>query len=309
MRHFNRLVHILTEFRGRIDRQAFWIGLLVIAAAYLFSPFRPPSVDGLAGAPTIGSELWNYAWLIPLAAVVVKRVNDIGWPSWLGYAFAAIVGLSFIPWSIGVLPMRPEAMSAAASSGIKALLLVEFLGFSACAFVPGNWRPSRYGEQAFLRAAGVESEPSARQGTPAKTSAKLIWGLFIGSVVSLGLSAVVGCVIALLRRRELEGTPFESHARTAIKVFTYSLFAAMIVGGVCMPMLMKILLFANPACQRRSDFPSACRSNIPSLQTARRPPRAGAFLLSGVVFLRPCGQSAAASAFGLRDRRFDWLSL
>ncbi len=61
-------------------------------------------------------------------------------------------------------------------------------------------------------------------------------------------------------------------------------------------------------CQRRSDFPSSGRSNIPSLQTARRPPRAGAFLLSGAVFLRPNRQSAARSVFALRARRLDWLS-
>lgn len=252
VRHIHHLTRILTEFRGRIDRQAFFIGILVVAAAYLFSPFRPPSVDGLAGPPTIMSELWNYAWLIPLAAVVVKRVNDIGWPCWLGYAYAAIVGLSFIPWSIGVLPMRPEETPAVASSAIKALLLVELLGFAACAFVPGDWRPSRYGEQAFLRAAGVESKPSARQGTPARASAKLIWGLYIGSLASFGLSAVVGCVIALLRRKELEGTPYESHARTAMKVFTYSLFTALIVGGVGAPLLMKMAL-GNPAATHAVD--------------------------------------------------------
>jgi hypothetical protein len=94
--------------------------------------------------------------------------------------------------------MRPETMSAAVSFGIKAFLLVELLGFGACAFVPGNWRPGRFGEQSLLRAAGVASAPSGSQETSGRTSTKLIWGLFIGSVVSFGLSAVVGFVIALL---------------------------------------------------------------------------------------------------------------
>ena len=131
MHYVNRLGNILFGFRGSIDRQAFWIGILVVTMAYLFSPFRPPAVDGFAAPPTILSELWDYAWLIPLAAVTVKRVNDIGWPSWLGYGYAAIVGLSFIPWSIGVLPMRPEATTAATSLAINALLLTEVLGFCA----------------------------------------------------------------------------------------------------------------------------------------------------------------------------------
>jgi uncharacterized membrane protein YhaH (DUF805 family) len=209
-------------------------------------------VDGFAGAPTLASELWSYLWLLPLAAVLVKRANDIGWPSWLGYAFAAFVGLSFIPWSLGILPARPGEMTPIGSLALNAYLLLWLAGFLAFAFVPGNWRPGRYAEQAFLRKAGVAAEAPARQTMPARNSAKLIWALFIGSVVSFGLSAVVGCVVALLRRKELEGTPYESHARAAIKVFTYSLFAALIV-GVGMPALAMIPLFAGPATTHAVD--------------------------------------------------------
>ena len=146
MRYIERVKDILFGFRGTLDRQAFCIGSLIVATAYLASPFAPPTVDGYAGAPTPASELWTYGLLLPLAAVAVKRVNDIGWPSWLGFAYAAIVGLSFIPWSIGVLPVRPETMSAVTSNGVKALLLVIVLGFAALAVVPGNWRPRRFGE-------------------------------------------------------------------------------------------------------------------------------------------------------------------
>jgi uncharacterized membrane protein YhaH (DUF805 family) len=168
MRHINRLLHILTDFRGGIDRQAFWIGILVVAAAYLLSPFRPPSVDGFAGAPTIASEVWSYLWLMPLAAVVVKRVNDIGWPSWLGYAFVAVVGLSFIPWSIGLLPARPGEMTPIGTLALNAYLLLWLVAFLALVFVPGNWRPGRYAEQAFLRRAGVAvtAEPPVKQRPP-----------------------------------------------------------------------------------------------------------------------------------------------
>ena len=40
----------------------------------------------------------------------------------------------------------------------------------------------------------------------------------------------------------------------------------------------------SPGCQRRSNFPSASRSNNPSVLNARRPPRAGAFLRSSIIF-------------------------
>lgn len=252
MLYINRLGNILLGFRGSINRQAFWISFLVIAMAYMFSPFRPPTVDGYAGALTIASELWNYGWLIPLAAVAVKRVNDIGWPIWLGYAYAAIVGLSFIPWSIGVLPMPPESMSPAISYGISALLLVELVGFTAFAFVPANWRPRRYAEQALPRAAGVAVQPSARQETFPKSSAMLIWGLFISSIITLGLGALAGCIVALVRRRQLAGTPFASHATTAIKVFTYSTFTLLIV-AIGVGELMKLPTFASLVADHTFD--------------------------------------------------------
>lgn len=70
--------------------------------------------------------------------------------------------------------------------------------------------------------------------------------------MTFGLGAVAGRVVALLRRRELEGTPFESHARAAIKVFTYSLFAAVIV-GVGVPALAMLPLFASPAMTHAVD--------------------------------------------------------
>ena len=251
MRHLNRLGNILFGFRGSIDRQAYWIGILIIVMAYLFSPFRPPTVNGFAGTPTIASELWDYGWLVPLAAVTVKRVNDIGWPRWLGYAYATIVGLSFIPWSIGVLPMRPEAMSAVGTSSVKVLLLVELVGFAACAFVPGNWRPSRYAEQAFLRTAGVEPEPAAGEA-PARSSAMLIWGLFMSSIITFGLGPLVGCIIALLRRRQLVGTPFASHATTAIKVLTYTVYALLVI-AIGVGELMKMPAFASLVADHTFD--------------------------------------------------------
>ena len=58
-------------------------------------------------------------------------------------------------------------------------------------------------------------------------------------------------------------------------------------------------------CQRRSNFLSAGRSNIPSVLNARRPPRAGAFLRSRHFSAASPGGS---SGLARRPRRLDSLS-
>ena len=75
----------------------------------------------------------------------------------------------------------------------------------------------------------------------------------------------------------------------------------MIAGSVEEPPKLLYRTLAPPpgeACQRRSNFPSAGRSNIPSVLNARRPPRAGAFLRLRVTFgwRRRVGCRASAGA-------------
>jgi uncharacterized membrane protein YhaH (DUF805 family) len=111
--------------------------MVIVAIAYMFSPFKPPNVGDLAGPPSLLSQLWDYLWLIPLAAINVKRVRDIGWPVWLGYIYPAAVGLSFLPWSIGWLPARD--LSDSASAAIQIYLLASAAWILICVFAgPGK---------------------------------------------------------------------------------------------------------------------------------------------------------------------------
>lgn len=59
-------------------------------------------------------------------------------------------------------------------------------------------------------------------------------------------------------------------------------------------------------CQRRSDFPSAGRSNIPSLSNARRPPRAGGPSCVLVLFF-PASSVGGSVSFGLSSSAFGLL--
>jgi len=66
----------------------------------------------------------------------------------------------------------------------------------------------------------------------------LVYGLFLFSIVTHGLTALVGVVIAYVKRSDARGTVFESHFSNAITVFWVSVFfwlltvTAMIAGFI-----------------------------------------------------------------------------
>ena len=63
-----------------------------------------------------------------------------------------------------------------------------------------------------------------------RTYALVVWGLYASSVM-FGVTALVGFVIALIKRNDLSGTPYESHMRKAIQLFVVS-FLLGIVGAL-----------------------------------------------------------------------------
>lgn len=74
-------------------------------------------------------------------------------------------------------------------------------------------------------------ETSTTQPDP-KTWALIVWGLYIlGSVT--GILAVVGVILAYVKRGDLIGTPYESHLTSAIRTFWIALIAG-VIGVVLM---------------------------------------------------------------------------
>ncbi len=69
----------------------------------------------------------------------------------------------------------------------------------------------------------------ASSATDIRTLAIIVYGLYIGAVVTGGASGLVGIVLAYVKRGDAKGTPFESHFENAIQVFWIWL-AAFIVG-------------------------------------------------------------------------------
>jgi uncharacterized membrane protein len=64
-----------------------------------------------------------------------------------------------------------------------------------------------------------------------------IWGLYLASFVTVGITALIGLIIAYVKKPELSSTPFGSHMTSAIRTFWISL-----VGGVIGMILSVIMI-------------------------------------------------------------------
>jgi uncharacterized membrane protein len=69
-----------------------------------------------------------------------------------------------------------------------------------------------------------------------KTWAMIVWGLYIAAFFT-GITAIIGVIIAYVKRSELAGTPFESHMTSAIRTFWISL-----IGYIISIVLMVVLI-------------------------------------------------------------------
>jgi uncharacterized membrane protein len=68
-------------------------------------------------------------------------------------------------------------------------------------------------------------------GLSAKKWAIIIWGLYLAAYALSPLVAVVGLCLAYVKRADLAGTPYESHATSAIRTFWISLLSG-VIGAV-----------------------------------------------------------------------------
>lgn len=81
------------------------------------------------------------------------------------------------------------------------------------------------------------SMQTTESGTEPKTWALIVWGLYIASYFTGGITLIVGVVIAYVKRDELAGTPFESHMTSAIRTFWIS-----VIGYLLSAVLMLVLI-------------------------------------------------------------------
>lgn len=79
------------------------------------------------------------------------------------------------------------------------------------------------------------SVQGSSEGTSPKTWAIIVWVLYLLSGIT-GISAIVGLIIAYVKRGELAGTPFESHMTYAIRTFWLGLLG--VVVGIVLAFVM-----------------------------------------------------------------------
>jgi len=78
-------LYLLNSFHGRIARQTFWIGMLVVVVANFLACYVAEQIGG-----DRASAIVDLAFTYPEFAVAVKRVHDRNMPVWLlGVFFAA----------------------------------------------------------------------------------------------------------------------------------------------------------------------------------------------------------------------------
>jgi uncharacterized membrane protein len=74
----------------------------------------------------------------------------------------------------------------------------------------------------------AETNAQANARTNARTWAATVWALYLGSLFTFALTAIAGLIIAYVKRRDLAGTPYESHITSAIRTFWISLGVSII---------------------------------------------------------------------------------
>jgi len=135
-------VDLFTGFHGRISRQPFWIGVLVLVVVESICQMAAHRLEG----DRLGAIV-DLAFSYPELAVTLKRAHDRNLPTWwVAVLFAGSVLLDFLavtgvstelgdlnnPNWIGVVTTVPL--------GVLSLLLLVDLGFQ-----PGTKGPNRFG--------------------------------------------------------------------------------------------------------------------------------------------------------------------
>ena len=94
---------------------------------------------------------------------------------------------------------------------------------------PYHWPPSIVvGEAVRIDDAIRVQEEKNVQG---RTWAIVVWALYIASFFTVGITALIGLIIAYVKRNDLNSTPFGSHLTSAIRTFWISLIG-IVIGGV-----------------------------------------------------------------------------
>jgi uncharacterized membrane protein YhaH (DUF805 family) len=131
--------YLYNGFHGRIGRQTFWIGVIVLAAIELVFHFVAEQIQGERL-----SAIVDLAFTYPEFAVTLKRAHDRELPVWLLFIFFGANALLDLLTVLGIAGTdeTPSMVSLAivVPYGVFALALLVELGFRR-----GTVGPNQYG--------------------------------------------------------------------------------------------------------------------------------------------------------------------
>lgn len=127
----------MTDFAGRSRRTEFWIFALAILLGQLIVDYGDAATGSAAmiGRLRVGGALFMLAALLPMAAVSVRRMHDIGRSGWW---MAAL----FLPYAIWIATPNDTTLNSAA----LLVFAVAALGLLVLLVQPGVSGANRYGE-------------------------------------------------------------------------------------------------------------------------------------------------------------------
>jgi len=156
-------IYLFTSFSGRINRAKWWIGMIVlwviaIGSSFLLNPgllaamtnpeqyANDPEALTELGRPTLAMIIAGVVLTILMLAVIIKRLHDRNWPSWVGL----LVSVLYLGATVASYFMLYTAESmVTAQSSILPLSAVQFAVFLFLlidnGMLKGTVGPNQYG--------------------------------------------------------------------------------------------------------------------------------------------------------------------
>ena len=143
------LLHFFLSPHGRISRQAFWLGLVVLFAltvpvSLLIDPTAFERGTQVNKVPSPADTLWSLAVTWPSTAISLKRFNDRDRPQWIGYLLGALMALLVAANAFGLL-LDPDTMLIPEKLLFSFMLMFFMWSLIDNGCYKGTAGPNRYG--------------------------------------------------------------------------------------------------------------------------------------------------------------------
>jgi uncharacterized membrane protein YhaH (DUF805 family) len=130
-------------FTGLIPRSAYWFGFATTVLVLALGRIAIKEALGYGSDESgLAVLLWTLLSVVPLTALIVKRLNDRARPKWLGYAYGADTAIRmagpYFGWFVKIANFSP----------IEHVVYWSLLPVVLFAFIEAGFLPARNGKSA-----------------------------------------------------------------------------------------------------------------------------------------------------------------